>query len=199
MKNLSMVEVVIPEEVPATRGRLLGEGGGVRSGRDAVSSVLVRTCEVDEEERGLWRIATEEEREIPDGGATSSISVSPDKGGRGVGRRRGGVPQDWGPVGRRATLCDTGGESGGEAAGTGLGGVGGELEKVGLEERWEGEGGGGLDSSCEGETGDLRNLPSMSCGETERKDTPAWMPFSPRAGEERGSSGSPRKKQAVEW
>jgi hypothetical protein len=53
LKNLSRVLVLEPVEVPVTRGRLLGEGGGVRSGKGAVSSVLVRTREVDEEERGL--------------------------------------------------------------------------------------------------------------------------------------------------
>jgi hypothetical protein len=53
LKKLSIVGVVIPEEFLATRGRLLGEGGGVRSGKGAVSSTLVRTREVDEEERGL--------------------------------------------------------------------------------------------------------------------------------------------------
>ncbi len=92
LKNLLMVVLVIPEEVPVTQGCLLGEGGEVCSGKDAVSSILVWTRKVDEEEWGLWRIVTEEEREIPDGGAASSILVSPDKGGRGVGRGRGGVP-----------------------------------------------------------------------------------------------------------
>ena len=65
-------------------------------------------------------------------------------------------------MGKRATLGNCGGEHGGGAAVTGLGGAGKELGGVGLGEGEEGEGDGGLGSSREGETGDLGNLPSMS-------------------------------------
>jgi len=63
-KNWSMVTVEDATEEPPTRGHLFGEGGGVHSGKEMTTSskFLVRIREVDEEERGLWRMAMEEGR-----------------------------------------------------------------------------------------------------------------------------------------